>query len=144
MMRLVLPFLLLASTLTATAQWFAEWKAGDPSYPFQRFEDRMQQSPADSADFARFGEAMAATTLDIGPLPDHREYRLVWEVICEGGTWLGRGNGTDLATFLKDPPERRFTVPVCCPSFFGGRYAVVHWEPPTGLVRYHYWFFEQQ
>jgi hypothetical protein len=58
--------------------------------------------------------------------------------------WLQRGSGTDLPTFLKDPPEQRFTVPVCCPRFYGGRYAVVHWEPPTGLVRYRYWFFERR
>lgn len=104
----------------------------------------MQQSPADSADFARFGQAMARTTADIGPLPDPREYRLVWEVMCEGMTWLQRGDGTDLTAFLKDPPEKRFGHLVCCPSYFGGRYAVVHWEPPTGLVRYRYWFFERR
>ena len=103
----------------------------------------MHPRPADSLDFARFREALARTTPDIGPLPELSEYRLVWEVICEGGTFLARGNGTDLPTFLKDPPEKRFTVPVCCPRFYGGRYAVVHWEPPTGLVRYHYWFFER-
>lgn len=145
-MRPILPFLslLLAHALPTTAQWYAELNAHDPAYPFQRFEGRMQQSPADSADFARLGAAMAGTTLDIGPLPDPREYRLVWEVTCEGGTWLARGNGADLKTFLKDPPEKRFMVPVCCPSFFGGRYAVVDWEPPTGLIRYHYWFFERQ
>lgn len=77
----------------------------------------MQQNPADSAAFARFSAAMAATTPDIGPLPDLREYRLVWAVQCEGMTTLERGNGTDLTTFLKDPPEKRFTVPVCCPRF---------------------------
>lgn len=136
--------LFLIFTLPATAQWYAELNAYDPAYPFHRFAGRMQQSPADSADFARFGAAMAGTTLDIGPLPELSTYRLVWEVICEGGTFLARGNGTDLTTFLKDPPEKRFTVPVCCPSFFGGRYAVVHWEPPTGLVRYRYWFFERR
>lgn len=139
LLRLLLPLLLLAPNPPATAQWHAN----DPVLLFQRFEGRMHQSPADSAAFARFSAALARTKLDIGPLPDPREYRLVWEVNCEGGTWLGRGNGTYLATFLKDPPEKRFTVPVCCPSFFGGRYAVVHWEPPTGLVRYRYWFFER-
>ncbi|MBL8000673.1 MAG: hypothetical protein JNL05_01820 [Flavobacteriales bacterium] len=143
-MRLILPFLLLASTPPAAAQWHAD----DPVLLFQRFEGRMHQSPADSADFEAFRRTVEHPAVeppfrDIGPLPDPREYRLVWEVICEGGTWLARGNGTDLATFLKDPPEKRFTVPVCCPSFFGGRYAVVHWEPPTGLVRYRYWFFER-
>jgi hypothetical protein len=136
----LLPLLLLAPTLSATAQWHE----ADPALLFQRFAGRMQQGPADSVDFVRFSAALARTTLDIGPLPDPREYRLVWEVICEGGTWPARGNGTDLTTFLKDPPEKRFTVPVCCPSFFGGRYAVVHWEPPTGLVRYRYWFFERR
>lgn len=136
------PFLLslfLVTTLPTTAQWHE----ADPARLFQRFEGRMHPLPADSADFARFGAAMAGTTLDIGPLPDPREYRLVWEVICEGGTFLARGNGTDLPTFLKDPPETRFGEIVCCPSFYGGRYAVVHWEPPTGLVRYRYWFFER-
>lgn len=131
--------LLLAATLPTTAQWHET----DPALLFQRFAGRMHPRPADSADFTRFGAAMAETTPDIGPLPELSTYRLVWEVICEGGTFLARGNGTDLATFLKDPPEKRFTVPVCCPSFFGGRYAVVHWEPPTGLVRYRYWFFER-
>jgi hypothetical protein len=58
--------------------------------------------------------------------------------------WLQRGSGTDLPTFLKDTPEQRFTVPVCCPRFYGGRNAVVHWEPPTGLARYRYWFFERR
>jgi hypothetical protein len=135
----LLPLLLLAPTPPAAAQWHAD----DPAYPFHRFAGRMHQSPADSADFTRFGAAMAGTTTDIGPLPDPREYRLVWEVNCEGLTWLTRGHGTDLATFLKAPPEMRFMVPVCCPRFFGGRYAVVHWEPPTGSVRYHYWFFER-
>ena len=144
-MRLVLPFFLLflAPILPATAQWSAELNADDPASPFQRLAGQMQQSPADSADFARFGAAMAGTTLDIGPLPDLGEYHLVWEVTCEGGTWLTRGNGTDLPTFLKDPPEKRFGEIVCCPHFFGGRYAVVHWEPPTGLVRFRYWFFER-
>ncbi|MBL8011545.1 MAG: hypothetical protein JNJ64_13155 [Flavobacteriales bacterium] len=140
-MRTLQAFLLplLAPTLPAAAQWHAD----DPVLLFQRFVGRVQQSPADSADFARFGAALAGTTPDIGPLPDPRAYRLVWEVTCEGGTWLTRGHGTDLTTFLQDPPEKRFTVPVCCPLFFGGRYAVVHWEPPTGLVRYHDWFFER-
>ncbi|HRH69208.1 MAG TPA: hypothetical protein PLB89_06870 [Flavobacteriales bacterium] len=143
-MRLLISFLVLASTLPANAQSLAEWMAADPAYPFQRLAGQMQQSPADSATFAQFGAAMAKTTLDIGPLPDLGEYRLVWEVTCEGGTWLSRGDGTDLATFLKDPPEKRFTVPVCCPRFYGGRYAVVDWEPPTGLMRFHYWFFERK
>lgn len=132
--------LLLTPSLSATAQWHAY----DPALLFQRFEGRMHPRPTDSAAFARFGEAMAGTTLDTDPLPDPREYSLVWEVTCEGGTWLARGNGTDLKTFLKDPPEKRFGEIVCCPSFYGGRYAVVYWEPPTGLVRYHYWFFERQ
>jgi hypothetical protein len=131
--------LLVMTALPARSQWHSE----DPALLFQRYEGRMHPRPADSADFARFGKAMARTTPDIGPLPDPREYRLVWEVICEGGTWLARGNGTDLATFLKDPPEKRFGEIVCCPSFYDGRYAVVHWEPPTGLVRFHYWFFER-
>ena len=135
-----LPLLLSVPYLPANAQRFGQ---GDPAYLFQRLAGQMQQSPADSADFARFGAAMAGTTLDIGPLPDLCEYRLVWEMTCVGSTWLARGNGTDLPTFLKDPPEKRFTVPVCCPRFFGGRYAVVDWEPPTGLVRFHYWFFER-
>ena len=114
-----------------------------PTNTVARFRDRMQQNPADSADFARFSAAFAKTWPDVGSLPDLSQYRLVWEVVCESGTWLQRGNGTDLTTFLKDPPEKRFGVPVCCPSFHGGRYAMVHWEPPTGLVRYHYWFFER-
>lgn len=118
--------------------------SSDPANLFDRFEGRMQQSPADSADFARFGQALARTIADIGPLPDQREYRLVWEVICEGGTWLKRADGTDLKTCLNDPPEKRFGEIVCCPRFYGGRYAVVHWEPPTGLVRYRYWFFERR
>ena len=103
----------------------------------------MHPRAADSVDFARFGAALARTTADIGPLPELSEYRLVWEVICEGGTFLAHGTGTDLPTFLKDPPEKRFGEIVCCPSFYGGRYAVVHWEPATGLVRYRYWFFER-
>jgi hypothetical protein len=139
-MRPLLPIILLLVAPPARSQWHSS----DPAHLFERFEGRMQQSPADSADLARFCEALAHTTPDIGPLPDPREYRLVWEVVCEGGTWLQRGNGTDLTTFLKDPPEKRFTVPVCYPRFYGGRYAVVHWEPPTGLVRYHYWFFERE
>ena len=138
-MRTFLPFLFLLPGFTALAQDVFN----APTNTIARFHDRMQQNPADSAAFARFGKAMARTKLDIGPLPEPREYRLVWEVTCEGGTWLQRGNGTDLKTFLKDPPEKRFTVPVCCPSFYGGRYAVVQWEPPTGLVRFHYWFFER-
>ncbi len=140
-MRALLLFcLLLAATLPARSQWHSD----DPAHLFERFRDRMQQNPADSAAFARFGEALARTTPDIGPLPDPKEYRLVWEVTCEGRTWLSRGSGTDLPTFLKDPPEKRFGEIVCCPRFFGGRYAVVHWEPPTGLVRYRYWFFERR
>ena len=138
-MRTFLPFLLLLPGSTAQAQDVLN----SPTNTVARFRDRMQQSPADSADFARFCAAFTTTSPDIGPLPDQREYRLVWEVVCEGGTWLQRGTGTDLTTFLKDPPEKRFGVPVCCPRFFGGRYAVVHWEPPTGLVRYRDWFFER-
>ncbi|MFN8351743.1 MAG: hypothetical protein U0U25_09795 [Flavobacteriales bacterium] len=137
-MRTVLPFLLLALAPTLPAR--SQWHSTDPAQLFDRFEGRMQQNPADSADFARFCAAFAKTSPDVGPLPDLSEYRLVWEVICEGGTWLQRGNGSDLTTFLKDPTEKRFE-PVCCPRFYGGRYAVVHWEPPTGLVRYHYWLF---
>jgi len=143
MRTLFLLTVLAATSLPATAQLFPAWKANDPAYPFQRVADRMQQSPADSAAFARFGKAMARTTSDSLPPNDLSAYRLVWEVTCEGSTWLQRGNGTDLTTFLKDPSEKRFTVPVCCPSFYGGRYAVVQWEPPTGLVRFHYWFFER-
>lgn len=48
-----------------------------------------------------------------------------------------------LSTFLKDPPNKRYGEIDCGPSFHGGRYAVVHWEPPTGPVRYRYWFFER-
>lgn len=134
---------LLITTLPVNAQWFADWNAADPAFPFQRLQGQMQQSPLDSAAFARFGEAMSRTTLDSLPPNDLSTYRLVWDVTCEGRTWLTHGNGTDLATILKDPPEKRFTVPVCCPRFFGGRYAVVDWAPPTGLVRFHYWFFER-
>lgn len=121
----------------------SQWHSSDPAHMFDRFHFAKDLTPSDSTAFSRFCAALKKTTLDIGPLPDPREYRLVWEVICEGGTFLARGNGTDLPTFLKDPPEKRFGVPVCCPRFFGGRYAVVHWEPPTGLVRYRYWFFER-
>ncbi|HMQ74787.1 MAG TPA: hypothetical protein PKE21_08130 [Flavobacteriales bacterium] len=138
-MRATTSLLLLSLALSAHSQWHIN----DPGHLFERFEDRMQQNPADSAAFARFGQAISRTTPDIGPLPDNREYRLVWEVVCEGMTLLLRGDSTDLQAFLKDPPEKRFTVPVCCPRYFGGRYAVVHWEPPTGLVRYRYWFFER-
>ena len=135
---------LLITTLPVNAQWFADWNAVDPAFPFQRLQGQMQQSPLDSAAFVLFGSAMSRTTLDSLPPNDLSTYRLVWDVTCEGGTWLSRGNGTDLAAFLKDPPEKRFTVPVCCPRFYGGRYAVVDWEPPTGLVRFHYWFFERK
>jgi hypothetical protein len=140
-MRALLLFCLhLAATLPTTAQGQSE----DPALLFQRFEGRMHPRPADSVAFARFGEAMAQTTLDLGPLLELSEYRLVWAVQCEGMTTLEQGNGTDLTTFLKDPPEKRFGEIVCCPKFYGGRYAVVHWEPPTGLVRYRYWFFERR
>lgn len=138
-MRTLVPCLLLLLGLPTHAQDLLF----SPSNTVARLRDRMHPSPADSADFHRFCAAFANSTPDIGPLPDPKEYRLVWEVRCEGGTALMRGNGTDLATFLKDPPEKRFGVPVCCPSFYDGRYAMVHWEPPTGLVRYHYWFFER-
>mgnify|MGYP000878640674 FL=1 len=137
-MRTFLPFLFLLPGFTALAQDVFN----APTNTIARFHDRMQQNPADSADFARFSAAFAKTGPDIGPLPDPKEYRLVWEVVCESGTWLQRGNGTDLMTFLKDPPEKRFMVPVCCPSFHGGRYATLPWAPPTGLARYHYSFFE--
>jgi hypothetical protein len=137
------PFLLslfLVTTLPAAAQWHSS----DPAQLVGRFHFGKDLTPSDSTAFARFRAAFEKTTMDIGPLPDPREYRLVWAVQCEGMTTLERGNGTDLTTFLKDPPEKRFTVPVCCPRFYGGRYAVVHWEPPTGLVRYRYWFFERR
>jgi hypothetical protein len=114
-----------------------------PSNTVARLREQVRPSPMDSADFARFCAAFAKTSPDVGSLLDLSEYRLVWEVVCESGTWLQRGNGTELQAFLKDLPEKRFGVPVCCPSFHGGRYAMVHWEPPTGLVRYHYWFFER-
>jgi len=140
-MRTVIPFLLLALAPTLPAR--SQWHSSDPAQLFDRFHFVMDLTPSDSVAFACFRAAFEKTTMDIGPLPDLRDYRLVWAVQCEGMTWLQRGNGTDLPTFLKDPPEKRFTVPVCCPSFYGGRYAVVHWEPPTGLVRYQYWFFER-
>lgn len=139
-MHALLPFLSLVSALPVLSQWHS----GDPAHMFERFQRRMQQSPADSADFGQFGAKLVRTTPDIEASTDHEEYRLVWTVSCEGGTWLVRGDGTDLTAFLKDPPERPFGEMVCCPSFFGGRYAVVHWEPPTGLVRFHYWFFERK
>lgn len=138
-MRSVLPFLLLLLGLPTLAQD----RFNTPSNTIARLRERVHQDPADNADFDRFCTAFAKATPDIGPLPNDQEYRLVWEVVCEGGAWLLRGNGTDLKSFLQDPPEKRFGVPVCCPSFHGGRYAVVHWEPPTGLVRYHDWFFER-
>jgi hypothetical protein len=130
---------ILAAALPAHSQWHSE----DPAHLFDRFQDRMQQNPANSAEFARFGESLARTTPDIGPLPDPREYRLVWAVHCEGITRSVRGNVTDLETFLEDPPEKRFGDIVCCPRFYGGLYAVVHWAPPSGLVRYRYLFFER-
>lgn len=140
LLNALLPLLLFVPYLPANAQWYGQ---RDPAYLFQRLAGQMQQSTADSAAFARFGEAMAQTTLDKDPLPELREYRMVWEVSCEGRTGLLRGDGTDLMSFLMDPPEKRFGVPVCCPQFYGGRYAVVQWAPPTGLVRYRYWFFER-
>ena len=143
-MRTLRSISILALLVMTALSVRSQWHSSEPAQLFDRFHFGRDLTPADSVDFAQFGEALARTTPDIGPVPDPREYRLVWEVICEGGTWLARGNGTDLTTFLKDPPEKRFTVPVCCPSFFGGRYAVVHWEPPTGLVRYRYWFFERR
>lgn len=139
-MRTFLHLLFLLLGLTATAQDLFN----TPSNTIARLRDQVRPTPADSADFARFCAAFAKTSPDVGPLPVLSDYRLVWEVVCEGGTSLQRGNGNDLASFLKDPPEKRFTVPVCCPSFHGGRYAMVHWEPPTGLVRYRYWFFERR
>ncbi len=138
-MRSLLLFLILVRTANTRAQD----PFNTPSNTINRIRDRVYPGPADSADFARFCTAFASATPDPGPLTDPRTYRLVWEVVCEGGEQLLRGNGTDLATFLKDPPEWRFGVPVCCPSFHGDRYAMVHWEPPTGLVRFHYWFFER-
>ena len=139
-MRLLHPFVLLF--LTPALPAIAQWHADHPEL-FQRFERRMQQSPADSADFARFGAAMSRSVPDSLAPSDLGAYRLVWVVTCEGTTWLQRGDSTDLPTFLKDPPEDRFGELVCCPRFYGGQYAVVHWEPPTGLVRFHYWFFER-
>lgn len=141
-MRAIFPTLLLFLA-TALPAW-SQWHSSDPTDLFERFPTGMYQSPVDSADFTRFGAAVARTDMDIGPLPDQREYRLIWAMQCEGMTTLERGNGTDLVTFLKDPPEKRFGEIVCCPRFHGGRYAVVHWEPPTGLVRYRYWFFERK
>jgi hypothetical protein len=138
-MRTFLPLLFLLLGSTATAQDLFN----TPTNTVARLRDQVRPTPADSADFAQFCAAFAKTSPDVDPFPDISGYRLVWEVVCESGTWLQRGNGTDLTSFLKDPPEKRFGVPVCCPSFHGGRYAMVHWEPPTGLVRYHYWFFER-
>lgn len=135
----ILAFLMM-TTLSARPQWHSN----DPAHMFDRFHFAKDLTPSDSVAFARYRTAFEKSTPDIGPLPDLREYRLVWAVQSEGMTTLLRGNGTDLTTFLKDPPEKRFTEPVCCPRFFGGRYAVVHWEPPTGLVRYRYWFFERR
>lgn len=139
-MRTISPILLLLLGSTAYAQDLFN----TPSNTVARLREQVRATPPDSADFARFCAAFANTTTDIGPLPDLSEYRLVWEVRCEGGTALMRGKGIDLPTFLKDPPEKRFGVPVCCPSFYSGRYALVYWEPPTGLVRYRYWFFERR
>lgn len=141
MMRLLQPFhlLFLLSTLPATAQRAPE----DPAFIFQRIQYHLQQSPTDSTDFAQFGVDMARTTPDSLPPNELSAYRLVWEVTCDGRPRLMRGHGTDLMTYLKDHPEERFEAPVCSPRFFGGRYAVVHWELPTGLVRYRYRFFER-
>jgi hypothetical protein len=138
-MRSLLPFLILMCALPMHAQDLFN----SPTNTVARLLDRVHPSPADSADFHRFCAAFATAKPDMDVPSDLSAYRLVWDIRCEGGTALTRGNGTDLATFLKDPPEKRFGVPVCCPSFHGGRYATVHWEPPTGLVRYHYWFFER-
>lgn len=138
-MRSPLPCLLLLLALPARAQELLR----SPNNTITRIRDSAHPEAADSADFTLFYTAFAKTTPDLGPPPDLRAYRLVWDLECEGMTHLSRGNGTDLAALLNDPPEHRFGEPVCCPSFFGGRYAVVHWEPPTGLVRYHYWFFER-
>lgn len=139
-MHALVPFLFLLSALPTWSQWHSR----DPAHLFERFQHRTQQSPADSADFALFAEAVAWTTPDIDIPRDLHEYRLGWEVNCEGVTWVQRGDGIALTAFLKDPPESRFGELVCCPSFLGGRYAVVHWEPPTGLVRFRYWFFERK
>lgn len=138
-MRTLSLFLLLSLNSIALGQRPYE----RPLIRSDRLHFNNNPSPTDSADFARFLQAVESATPDSTAPPDLRNYRLVWDVGCEGQTWLQRGNGTDLPTFLKDPPEKRFTIPVCCPQFRGGRYSVVHWEPHTGLVRYHYWFFER-
>ena len=143
-MHILRPLSILAFLVMTALSARSQWHSSDPAQLFDRFHFGKDLTPADSVAFVRFRVALEKTTLDIGPLPDPREYRLVWAVQCEGMTTLERGNGTDLPTFLKDPPETRFGEIVCCPSFYGGRYAVVHWEPPTGLVRYRYWFFERR
>lgn len=139
-MRSLLPCFLLLFALPTRAQDLLD----TPHYTILRLRDRVHPEPADSADFNRFCAAFATATPDLAPPLDLSAYRLVWDAQCEGMTYLTRGNGTDLAALLTDPPERRFGEPVCCPRFFGGRYAVVHWEPPTGLVRFHYWFFARR
>ena len=143
-MRTLRPLSILAFLLMTARSARSQWHSSDPAQLFDRFHFAKDLTPSDSTAFARFRAAFEKTTLDIGPLPDLREYRLVWAVQCEGMTTLERGNGTDLTAFLKDPPEKRFGEIVCCPHYYGGRYAVVHWEPPTGLVRYRYWFFERR
>ncbi len=97
----------------------------------------------DTAAFNRLREALE----DAGPSEDAphptEAYRLVWVESREGHRYtLLPGDGRTLAAVLQKPPLTGFGWPLF-PIYSGDRYAVLGDSPPTGLIRYEYWFFER-
>lgn len=98
---------------------------------------------ADTAAFNRFREAMDTAGLSKEAPHPAEAYRLVWVEHREGHRYtLLPGDGRTLAAVLQKPPVPGFGWPLF-PAYHGDRYAVFGDSPPTGLIRYEYWYFER-
>lgn len=100
----------------------------------------------DSSRFAEFKQRMEAEPVQEKPPYPLEEYKLVWAEAREGhGYHLLRGDGRALTGYLSDGhlPRTHFYLGMG-PTFFGDRYAIVGDSPPTGLIRYEFWYYERK
>lgn len=151
-MRSLLSYLLVFAFVPLQAQEDANPYIDQRSY--EGFYN-LQASPADSTEFKQFLDALKTTPKGMPIMPDST-YHLKWVVLCHVSSWLTRGSGQDLASFLADPPDmgygklvsgsdqfrNRYTL-VYGPKYIGSRYALMYWSPPTSMIRYAYWYFER-
>lgn len=104
-----------------------------------------EPTPENSSFFADLKQRMdGEPTLEKAPHP-LEEYKLVWAEARDGHAYnLLRGDGRTLADFLASDHAPRPHFFMMGPAFFGERFATVGDSPPTGLIRYEFWYFERE